>query len=312
MRFLADLIRGTTTSGSNGTDKSDQTSAAYSPGQPPGQRAGKRISAGRARSSGIGFDLPFGGCLTFRDPDRRTTTLDTQLSDFILAFPVLVFSMVAHEYAHAVAALPSGRRHRLHAGPGHAQPAAAHRSGHEHRCCRRCSGSASSGQFIFGGRQAGAGQPAEVPQLQAGRHHRLRGRGDDQFRLWPSCWRCCSCCSGLRRRRCPSTVTVLETAQRMMMWGVWLNLLLCFFNLIPIPPLDGSHLFYYLLPPACGQLVSGLAAVRLPARCSCMLVAFRGRCWRVPHAGVRDDCNVARQRSIAPFAVGDGLAGSLG
>ena len=38
----------------------------------------------------------------------------------------------------------------------------------------------------------------------------------------------------------------------MMMWGVWLNLLLCFFNLIPIPPLDGSHIFYYLLPPAWG------------------------------------------------------------
>src|SRR4029077_17439108 len=38
----------------------------------------------------------------------------------------------------------------------------------------------------------------------------------------------------------------------MMMWGVWLNLILCFFNLIPIPPLDGSHLFYYVLPPGLG------------------------------------------------------------
>ncbi len=27
------------------------------------------------------------------------------------------------------------------------------------------------------------------------------------------------------------------------------NLILCFFNLIPIPPLDGSRLVYYLLPP---------------------------------------------------------------
>ena len=38
----------------------------------------------------------------------------------------------------------------------------------------------------------------------------------------------------------------------MMVYGVMLNLVLCFFNLIPIPPLDGSHLFYYLLPPEMG------------------------------------------------------------
>jgi Zn-dependent protease len=49
-----------------------------------------------------------------------------------------------------------------------------------------------------------------------------------------------------------STSAVLDAAQRMMAWGVWLNLLLCFFNLIPIPPLDGSHLFYHLLPPGLG------------------------------------------------------------
>jgi len=30
------------------------------------------------------------------------------------------------------------------------------------------------------------------------------------------------------------------------------NLLLAFFNLIPIPPLDGSHVFYHLLPPQLG------------------------------------------------------------
>ncbi len=39
---------------------------------------------------------------------------------------------------------------------------------------------------------------------------------------------------------------------------VLFNLILCFFNLIPIPPLDGSRLLYHLLPPnlaaAYGQL----------------------------------------------------------
>ena len=47
-------------------------------------------------------------------------------------------------------------------------------------------------------------------------------------------------------------VSVFDAAQRMMMWGVWLNLVLCFFNLIPIPPLDGSHQLYPALPPAWG------------------------------------------------------------
>ena len=37
---------------------------------------------------------------------------------------------------------------------------------------------------------------------------------------------------------------------------VLFNLILCFFNLIPIPPLDGSRLVYYFLPP---DLAAGYA-----------------------------------------------------
>ncbi|HET8622839.1 MAG TPA: site-2 protease family protein [Gemmatimonadales bacterium] len=47
-------------------------------------------------------------------------------------------------------------------------------------------------------------------------------------------------------------LALADTAQRMMMLGIQLNLFLCFFNLIPIPPLDGSRLLYHLLPPAWG------------------------------------------------------------
>src|SRR3989454_1465050 len=36
----------------------------------------------------------------------------------------------------------------------------------------------------------------------------------------------------------------LEIVQRMLWWGMWLNVVLAFFNLIPVPPLDGSHVFY--------------------------------------------------------------------
>lgn len=42
---------------------------------------------------------------------------------------------------------------------------------------------------------------------------------------------------------------VWDAVARMMMFGVLINLVLAFFNLIPIPPLDGSHVVYHLLPP---------------------------------------------------------------
>jgi len=32
-------------------------------------------------------------------------------------------------------------------------------------------------------------------------------------------------------------------------YGILINLILAFFNLIPIPPLDGSHVMFHLLPP---------------------------------------------------------------
>lgn len=36
---------------------------------------------------------------------------------------------------------------------------------------------------------------------------------------------------------------------QMATYFVWTNLILAFFNLLPIPPLDGSHLIFDLLPP---------------------------------------------------------------
>lgn len=50
----------------------------------------------------------------------------------------------------------------------------------------------------------------------------------------------------------PAATEGLSILQRMMMLGMWLNLILCFFNLMPVPPLDGSHLLYHALPPAWG------------------------------------------------------------
>ncbi|MFG0253045.1 MAG: site-2 protease family protein [Phycisphaerales bacterium JB038] len=40
-----------------------------------------------------------------------------------------------------------------------------------------------------------------------------------------------------------------EALRTALAYGIYLNLILAFFNLLPIPPLDGSHVVAHLLPP---------------------------------------------------------------
>jgi Zn-dependent protease len=54
-------------------------------------------------------------------------------------------------------------------------------------------------------------------------------------------------------RVAPALTPSLEVVARMMQYGLLVNLVLAFFNLIPIPPLDGSHVLYHLLPPRLGM-----------------------------------------------------------
>lgn len=51
----------------------------------------------------------------------------------------------------------------------------------------------------------------------------------------------------------PALSPSLEVVARMLQYGILINLVLAFFNLIPIPPLDGSHVLYHLLPPQLGM-----------------------------------------------------------
>jgi Zn-dependent protease len=55
------------------------------------------------------------------------------------------------------------------------------------------------------------------------------------------------------QRMVPALHPTLELLARMAQYGVLINLVLAFFNLIPIPPLDGSHVMYHLLPPRLGM-----------------------------------------------------------
>jgi Zn-dependent protease len=49
-------------------------------------------------------------------------------------------------------------------------------------------------------------------------------------------------------RLAPDMISSWAILRAMAMYGIQINLVLMLFNLIPIPPLDGSHVFYYLLP----------------------------------------------------------------
>jgi Zn-dependent protease len=55
---------------------------------------------------------------------------------------------------------------------------------------------------------------------------------------------------GMVASAAPGMTTSLSVVQAMMILAVNLNLALIAFNLIPIPPLDGSHVVKYLLPPS--------------------------------------------------------------
>jgi len=54
-------------------------------------------------------------------------------------------------------------------------------------------------------------------------------------------------------RLLPNLAAPLDLLTRMFHLGVLVNLVLAFFNLIPVPPLDGSHILYLLLPPRLGM-----------------------------------------------------------
>ncbi len=50
-----------------------------------------------------------------------------------------------------------------------------------------------------------------------------------------------------------SMYSVKETFMKLLEFGILINLILACFNMIPIPPLDGSHILEYFLPPALAE-----------------------------------------------------------
>lgn len=172
------------------------------------------------------------------------------LSDFILSLPVLLFSLVAHEYAHARTALWQGDDTGYSLGRVTLNPLP-HIDPWMTLLLPALLWLTSNGTFMFGG-----AKPVPV----VARKFRHYVRGDlivSSAGVITNFFLALACALlfigfGVLAGVLPGIGEGLAIMQRMMLRGIWLNLLLGVFNLIPIPPLDGSHLLYHALPPAVG------------------------------------------------------------
>jgi Zn-dependent protease len=164
---------------------------------------------------------------------------------------------------------------------------------------------ASNGQYTFGG-----AKPVPVNSRKFRNYRRgdilVSAAGVTTNFFLAFVWALAFILLGLAAQTLPATGPTLATAQRMMVHGIWINLLLCFFNLIPVPPLDGSHLLYHALPARAGNWYRGLQRFGyLPL--FLMLFVFRGT------MGVLLTPVIVMMRLlgswIAPYQIGSLLAG---
>ncbi len=173
-----------------------------------------------------------------------------QLGDFLLALPVLVMSMVAHEYAHGYAALRQGDNTAKLLGRLTFNPIK-HIDPWMSLLLPAMLWFGSGGRFLFGGAKPVPVNPRNY------RHYR---RGDIIVSLAGIAanlvlvvvFIALAVAIGIVGQGAGAGRGMLAAAQGVMFLGVFFNLLLANFNLIPIPPLDGSHVLYHFLPPEVG------------------------------------------------------------
>jgi Zn-dependent protease len=169
-----------------------------------------------------------------------------KFQNFILIAPVLLFSMVAHEYAHGYAALRQGDTTAYSLGRLTWNPI-------PHIDPFMTILLPLLTYFTTGIAFGGAKPVPVIP-----RNYRNFKRGDIIVSLAgvTTNFLIAICCVpliiavGAIGQAVPSVAESAALVQTMLSYGVLINLALAAFNLIPIPPLDGSHVFKYILPPA--------------------------------------------------------------
>ena len=165
----------------------------------------------------------------------------------LLVAPVLLFSVIAHEIAHGYAALRQGDTTAQQAGRltwnplPHIDPFMT--------VLLPALLFFTHAPFLFGG-----AKPVPVDP----RNYRNYKRGDIIVSLAGVATNVVIAvvCAvlivplGLLGAAVPAAAPTCAILQQMAIYGIELNLILTAFNLLPIPPLDGSHVAKYLLPPA--------------------------------------------------------------
>ncbi len=175
------------------------------------------------------------------------------MADLVLALPILLFSVVAHEYAHAWTAYRQGddtafALGRLTLNPlPHIDPVMSVLF----PIGLYLMTSAAGHPFTFG-----AAKPVPVDPRKFRDYRRgdliVSSAGIVTNLALGAASAALFGAVGFLGDVVPSLAGGLGTVQRMLVFGVSINFTLAIFNLVPIPPLDGSHLFYHLLPPAWG------------------------------------------------------------
>ena len=173
-----------------------------------------------------------------------------QLNDVILYLPVLLFSVVLHEYAHGWQALREGddtayMLGRLTLNPiPHIDPVGS--------ILLPLMLAVLNSPFMIGWAKPVPVNPRKYRQYKAG-DIRVSLAGI-VVNLGLAVISTLLLILVIRlNAMVPSLTPSLEIVARMMQYGILVNLVLAFFNLIPIPPLDGSHVMYHLLPPQLGM-----------------------------------------------------------
>jgi Zn-dependent protease len=191
----------------------------------------------------VAFPLPAPG-----RPPPCPAPLHT-LQTILLVAPVLLFSVIAHEIAHGYAALRQGDRTALEAGRLSWNPAK-HIDPYLTIILPLIM---LTGSHLFGKSLViGGARPVPVDP----RNYRHPRRGDILVSLAGVATNLVvgiACVAlivltGLLSRVAAPLETTIGILQAMFAYGILLNAGLIAFNLLPIPPLDGSHVLKYLLP----------------------------------------------------------------
>lgn len=163
---------------------------------------------------------------------------------------MLLAAMVIHEYAHARVALAQGDDTAYKLGRVTFNPIP-HIDLWMSIILPVMLWFGSAGRFTFGGAKPVPVDPRKYRNYRKG-DILVSGAGVTANLLMALAAALLFVLAGLLGSGVPAMASALDPVQRMLTWGVWLNILICFFNLIPLPPLDGSHILYHFLPPALG------------------------------------------------------------